>query len=104
VTDYDEALRQFRREMLGPMVAHMTDAELDAWMEPLEALAASAESEYPEWFVKRRDEARVALLRVLQERAMVLYAREVAEVANEWLEHELAGGSVFVGMLTIREG
>jgi hypothetical protein len=69
MSDFDDVLRRFRRETLGPMVAHMTDAELDAWMEPWEALPASVEPECPAWFVKRRDEARVSLLRVLQERA-----------------------------------
>ncbi len=78
--DFDDVLRQLRREMLGPMVAHMTDAELAAWMEPWEALTASVEPEYPAWFVKRRNEARASLLRVLQERAWCMQlARAILE-------------------------
>lgn len=67
----DDLVRRFTREMMGSSVAHMTDDQLDTYMAPWRALAESVPSEPgpPAWFVKRRDEARRALLAVLATRA-----------------------------------
>ncbi len=68
-TDFKKVLTQFTREMMGPSVAHMSDDELDAWMEPYrrqaEAVKEAGAPIYPAWFVKHRNEVRSKLLAVL---------------------------------------
>lgn len=66
----DKILRQFTREMMGSSVAHMTDDQLDAWMEPWRKLVDSSSEEpgFPAWFIKRRNEARQRLLATLAAR------------------------------------
>lgn len=66
----DDILRQFTRETMGASVAHMNDDELDAWMVPFRALVKEPDTipDFPEWFVKRRNEARAQLLAVLNTR------------------------------------
>lgn len=36
--DFDEAIKMFRRAMLGPACAHMTDEQIAAYLKPYEAL------------------------------------------------------------------
>lgn len=38
MTDFDDAMRKFRREMLGSMCAHMTDDQIEQFLKPYEAL------------------------------------------------------------------
>ncbi len=66
-----EILRQFAREMLGSSVAHMTDEQLDAWMEPWRAMAESDASmtDYPPAWMKKLDDQRQRLLAVLRARS-----------------------------------
>jgi hypothetical protein len=61
-------IRQFTREMMGSSVAHMTNEQLDAWMEPWRKLCDNVEPGYPAWFVKKRAEVRLQLLSVLRAR------------------------------------
>lgn len=65
--DDKKMLAQFTREMMGPSVAHMTDEELDAWMEPWRVVVDAADTSpgFPQWFINRRDEARSKLLTLL---------------------------------------
>jgi hypothetical protein len=62
-----DILRQLTREIMGSSVAHMNDAQLDAWSERIKLPEAldSLPSDYPAWFIKRRDEARSRLLGLL---------------------------------------
>lgn len=70
--DDKKMLAQFARETMGSSVAHMSDEELDAWMEPWRRITAHMVDEeapgFPQWFINRRDEARVQLLSVLRAR------------------------------------
>jgi hypothetical protein len=68
--DEKKMLTQFTREMMGSSVAHMTDEQLDNWMEPFRKAAASCllDVSPPLWWTKRRDEARASLLAVLRAR------------------------------------
>jgi hypothetical protein len=69
--DFDAVIRKFRREMLGGMVAHMDDEQVERFLEPFEALAKDGigvSPEMPAWFLKRQDEARRGLLRILLNR------------------------------------
>lgn len=68
--EFAAVLRKLRRELMGSMVGHMSDDELERWMRAWERDDPRQEFRgLPAWLVKRRDEARVALLRVLKERA-----------------------------------
>lgn len=54
-------------------VGHMTDEQLQAFLEPWRRLAEAmdpdpATAEYPAWFIRRRNEARRRLLAVLSTR------------------------------------
>lgn len=76
----EEILRKFTREMMGASVAHMTDEQLDAWMEPWRKAGERVMAEepgFPMWFVKQRDEARVELIRVLSRRGVQLHMRDL---------------------------
>lgn len=79
--DFKKALNQFTREMMGPSVAHMTDDELDAWIEPWRQMVGPMPEEdspgFPVWFVKRRNEERSKLLAVLTLRYVALDVRHV---------------------------
>lgn len=70
--DFDDVLRRFRREMLGPMVAHMDDAEVERYVEQVAEAYGVEEigtaTSFPGWLQKRFDEERVRLLRVLGRR------------------------------------
>ena len=85
--DFEDVLRRFRREMLGPMVAHMDDGQVAAW---LEQFGASEEEEegFPPWLQKRFDEERTRLLQVLLSRAGKLYGP--AEFEREPATPEMA--------------
>lgn len=71
--DFDKVLRKFRREMMGSSVAHMTDEQLDAWMEPfrrtVDTIINASSPGYPAWLINRRNEARSKLLAVLVARS-----------------------------------
>lgn len=69
--DFDAVLRKFRREVLGPMVAHMTEEQLDAWISPFEAAydMLEADPEPPKWWQKQIAEQRARLLGVLRARS-----------------------------------
>jgi hypothetical protein len=64
-------LTQFTREMMGSSVAHMSDEQLDAWMEPWRKVVDATDTSpgFPMWFIKRRNEARHQLLSVLKAKA-----------------------------------
>lgn len=66
-----EILRRFTREMMGSLVAHMNDDELDVWMAPWQALADERRTTpgYPAWFMLRLNAARFQLLAVLVARS-----------------------------------
>lgn len=70
VESTDVILRQFTREIMGPSVAHMSDRELDRWMEAWAQPVVSGDPlrGYPEWFLKRRKVERMKLLAVLRAR------------------------------------
>lgn len=65
--EFEGVIAKFRRESLGPMVAHMADAQIASFLEPFRALT-EVDEEPPVWWVKRRDAARVELLRALLNR------------------------------------
>ncbi len=56
--DFDEAMKRFRREMLGPMCAHMTDEQIEAFLKPDLDLVekANTSTEYPAWLKKEPSE------------------------------------------------
>lgn len=69
---FDEELRRFTREMMGSSCAHMTDDELDAFMEPFRRIATKIVDDMPPaWWVLTMNTARVDLLRVLRARCKV---------------------------------
>jgi len=88
--EFDEAIRRFRRECLGPMVAHMTDAELEEWAKPFDALVelSVAIQHPPSWWMERMDRERARLLTVLQLRAE---GRMTPTVHVLWLGRALCG-------------
>jgi hypothetical protein len=63
--DFEDVLRRFRREMLGPMVAHMDDGQVEAWLKPFEPPEEPEPPGFPPWLQKRFDEERTRLLRTL---------------------------------------
>ena len=65
---------EMRRAFLGHYVAHMTDEQLDTFMEPYERLADriiadKLDKSMPKWWLKMIAEERGRLLRVLARRA-----------------------------------
>lgn len=69
----DKILRLFTREMMGSSCAHMTDEELDAFMEPFRRIATKViDGMPPAWWVLKMNASRVDLLRVLQARCVEL--------------------------------
>lgn len=68
----DRILRQFTREMMGASVAHMTDEQLDAWMEPWRVIVDAEDTSpgFPVWFINKLDWARVELLQLLALRSL----------------------------------
>lgn len=79
--DFEDVLRKFRREMLGSMVSHMSEAQLDEWMKPFDVASAKVDESpgFPRWLQKRFDEERVKLLQTLQTIAS-LKARRQGEI------------------------
>jgi hypothetical protein len=70
--EFEDVLRRLRREMLGGLVSHMTDEQIERFLEPFNALIKDdigVSPEMPAWFLKRQREARRKLLRVLSSRA-----------------------------------
>lgn len=75
---FEDVLRRFRREMLGPMVAHMDDGQVEAWLEQFGP--NEIEPAVPAWLQKRFDEERTRLLQVLLSRASLQARRQ-----NWWI-------------------
>jgi hypothetical protein len=77
--DFGDVLRRFRREMLGPIVSHMDDGQVAAWVKqfaPPPRTREEAVAEFPLWLQKRFDEERVRLLKVLLSRASLEARRQ----------------------------